>query len=157
MKDSTWMKMAKLIADEESKCISRKVGAVIVKNDRIVSTGYNGTPRKQPNCCDVNAHMVHNGECQNFVSEQAKLDHHEWSLIHELHAEHNAIMYSTPLDRDGAVLYSTLQPCYHCSLLIAGSGIKKVVYAEAYPRTPEAAIDVLINAGVEVIHFGDLT
>lgn len=153
MKDTTWMGIAKLIAQEESKCISRQVGVVIVKNDRIVSTGYNGTPKKQPNCCDVNSHMVHNGECGNFVSDEEKHNHHNWSLLHELHAEHNAILYSTPIDRDGAVLYSTLQPCYHCSLLIAGSGIKKVIYLEEYPRTPKEALNVLINAGVQVEHL----
>lgn len=155
MKHSTWMKIAKDVADE-SKCISHHVGAVIVQNDRIVSTGYNGTPAKQVNCCDHNSHLVHNGELQNWVSEKAKHEHHEWSMHHEIHAEMNALLYSAPKDRVGATLYSTLQPCYTCSLLIAGSGITTVIYEKEYPRTPEAAVSVLNNAGIEVHKLSDL-
>ncbi|ENM2303407.1 deoxycytidylate deaminase [Salmonella enterica] len=155
MKHSTLMKIAKDVADE-SKCISHHVGAVIVQNDRIVSTGYNGTPTKQVNCCDANAHLVHNGELQNWVSDEAKVEHHNWSLMHEIHAEMNALLYSSPKDRIGATLYSTLQPCYTCSLLIAGSGITKVIYEKEYPRTPEQAINVLRNAGIQVHKLSDL-
>lgn len=155
MKHSTWMKIAKVVADE-SKCISHHVGAVIVKDDRIVSTGYNGTPSKQPNCCDVNCKLVHNGEFQKFVSDDAKKEHHDWSLMHEIHAEMNALLYSSPKDRIGATLYSTLQPCYTCSLLIAGSGITTVIYENEYLRTPKEAIAVLKNAGIMVYKLSDL-
>lgn len=154
MKHSTWMKIAYNVADE-SKCISHHVGAVIVNNDRIVSTGYNGTPSKQPNCCDVNEHLVHNKQLQEWVSDDAKVEHHQWSQLHEIHAEMNALLYSSPIDRKGATLYSTLQPCYTCSLLIAGSGIKKVIYDKEYPRTPQEAIAVLKNAGIIVTKLSD--
>jgi dCMP deaminase len=156
MKHTTWMAIANVIAQEESKCISHKVGAVIVKDNRIVSTGYNGTPTKQPNCCDVNKHLVHNGEFQNFVSEEAKHDHHTWSVLNELHAEHNAIMYASPEDRKGATLYCTLQPCQQCSVLIAGSGITKVIYETEYHRTPVASLEVLKRAGIEVIKIEEI-
>ncbi len=155
MKHSTWMNIAKIVGDE-SKCISQHVGAVIVKNDRIVSTGYNGSPSKQENCCDANSHLVHNGEFQNWVSDEAKHEHHDWSQLHELHAEHNALLFSNPVDRDGATLYCTLQPCYVCSLLIAGSGIKRVIYETEYHRTPEQALDVLKNAGIIVERISDI-
>ncbi len=154
MKNSTWMKIAEVVA-EESKCISQHVGAVIVKNDRIISTGYNGSPSGQPNCCDVNQHMVHDGEFQQWISEDVKHDHHQWSQMHELHAEHNAILYSRPEDRHGATMYCTLQPCYMCSLLIAGSGISKVIYRTEYQRTPPEAIAVLKNAGIIVVKLDD--
>ncbi|AXC38820.1 UNVERIFIED_ORG: dCMP deaminase [Escherichia phage CMSTMSU] len=113
---------------EESKCISQKVGCVIVKNNRVLSTGYNGTPSKQPNCCDANEHLVNGGRFQDWVSDDAKHEHHEWSNIHEIHAEMNALLYSSPTERQGATLYTTLQPCYTCSKLIAGSGIARVIY-----------------------------
>lgn len=154
MKHETWMRIAQVVADE-SKCISHHVGAVIVQNDRIVSTGYNGTPSGQANCCDVNAHMVNDGKFQDWVSDADKSAHHDWSLHHEIHAEMNALLYSSPSDRVGATLYSTLQPCYTCSLLIAGSGIKRVVYDKSYPRTPEAAGKVLRDAGIEVFEISD--
>lgn len=155
MKHSTWMKIAYCVADE-SKCISHHVGAVIVKNDRIVSTGYNGTPSKQPNCCDVNAHMVHDGALQQWVSDEAKASHHTWSQLHEIHAEMNALLFSAPVDRVNATLYSTLQPCYTCSLLIAGSGITRVIYDKEYSRTPPEAIAVLKNAGIIVQKLSDI-
>lgn len=154
MKHSTWMKIAYDVADE-SKCISHHVGAVIVKNDRIVSTGYNGTPSKQPNCCDVNSHLVHDKTLQEWVSDEAKAEHHHWSQLHEIHAEMNALLYSAPIDRVGATLYSTLQPCYTCSLLIAGSGISTVIYDKEYLRTPPEAITVLKNAGIEVLSLDE--
>ena len=156
MKHSTWMGIAKLIAENESKCISHKVGAVIVKNDRIVSTGYNGTPSKQPNCCDINSHLVHNGEFQNFVSDEAKHEHHNWSQLNELHAEHNAIMFASPEDRKGSTLYCTLQPCQQCSVLIAGSGISTVVYETEYHRTPQESLNVLIRAGIKVYKLSNM-
>ena len=155
MKHSTWLTIAKAVADE-SKCLSHHVGAVIVNNDRVVSTGYNGTPSKQQNCCDANCHLVHNGEFQNWVSDEAKAEHHTWSLLHEIHAEMNALLYSAPKDRIGATLYSTLQPCYTCSLLIAGSGITRVIYENEYPRTPKEALAVLQNAGIIVQKYSDL-
>lgn len=155
MKHSTWMKIAYNVADE-SKCISHHVGAVIVNNDRVVSTGYNGTPSKQPNCCDVNKHLVNGGKFQMWNTEEAKLAHHNWSQLHEIHAEMNALLYSAPIDRKGATLYSTLQPCYTCSLLIAGSGITRVIYDKEYPRTPAEAGVVLRDAGIEVIKLSDL-
>lgn len=154
MKHSTWMKIAYDVADE-SKCISHHVGAVIVKNDRVVSTGYNGTPSKQPNCCDVNSHLVHDKTLQQWVSDDAKVEHHHWSQLHEIHAEMNALLYCSPLDRVGATLYSTLQPCYTCSLLIAGSGIKRVIYDKEYARTPPEALEVLKKAGILVQTLGE--
>lgn len=156
MKHTTWMGIAKLIAEQESKCISHKVGAVIVKNDRIVSTGYNGSPSKQPNCCDVNKNLVHNGEFQNFVSDESREAHHKWSMLNEIHAEMNALLYASVQDKQDATIYTTLQPCYMCSLLIAGSGIKRVIYEQQYHRTPKEAIDVLKNAGIIVECLYDL-
>lgn len=144
MKDSTLMKIAEAIAENESKCVAHKVGAVLVKDGRIVSTGYNGTPKGAPNCCDIHGNL---GELD---TPEKKAIHHDWSIFNELHAEHNAIMYSTPQDRKGATLYSTLQPCYICSLLIAGSGIERVVYKNEYHRTGEEPLKVLANANVIV-------
>ncbi|AFA44768.1 cytidine/deoxycytidylate deaminase family protein [Klebsiella phage phiKp_21] len=155
MKHKTWLNIAKAVA-EESKCISHKVGAVIVKNNRILSTGYNGTSSGAVNCCDANSHLIHNNEFQNWVSDEAKHEHHEWSNIHEIHAEMNALLYSSPQERQGATLYSTMQPCYTCSKLIAGSGITNVIYEKEYPRTPPEAIEVLKDAGITVNKLSDL-
>jgi dCMP deaminase len=114
-----------------SKCVSKQVGAVIVKNGRILSTGYNGTPSGYTNCCD---HW--NGE---YTSE-----HHEWSKTYEIHAEMNAIIWAA---REGisikdATIYVTLEPCSDCSKNIIASGIKRIVYDKSYEHTNS---DVVTN------------
>jgi dCMP deaminase len=107
-----------------SKCVSKQVGAVIVKDGRILSTGYNGTPSGYTNCCDY-----WDGE---YTSE-----HHEWSKTYEIHAEMNAIIWAA---REGisikdATIYVTLEPCSDCSKNIIASGIKRIVYDKAYEHT----------------------
>lgn len=153
MKHSTWMGIAKLIAEKESKCVAWKVAAIIVKDDRLRSTGHNGTPSKQANCCDVNAHIA---EKVQAGDPNAKHEHHMWAKRHEIHAEINAIMYSAPEERNGATLYCTLQPCEDCAKAIAGSGIKRVVYEQEYHRTPPEAVAILRDAGIEVYKLSDL-
>lgn len=154
MKHSTWMAVAETIAKGESKCISRQVCAIIVQNDRLKSTGHNGTPPGQPNCCDVNAHLLN---VKGIFKDKDHADrHHKWSLKNEIHAEINAIMYCSPEDRKGATLYSTLEPCADCAKAIAGSGITTVIYKQEYPRTPQDARDILKNANIAVHKLSNL-
>ena len=104
-----------------SKCVSKRVGAVIVKNGRILSTGYNGTPAGYTNCCD-------------HWNDEYTSEHHEWSKTYEIHAEMNAIIWAA---REGisiknATIYVTLEPCSDCSKNIIASGIKRIVYDKSY-------------------------
>lgn len=149
MKHETWMNVAHVIAKGESKCISKQVCAIIVKNDRLKSTGHNGTPKGQPNCCDVNTHLLN--EDGVYIRDKATDEHFLWSKQNEIHAEINAIMYASPEERNGATLYTTLEPCEDCAKAIAGSGITTVIYAEEYTRTPQAARDILQRANITVI------
>ena len=107
-----------------SKCVSKQVGAVIVKNGRILSTGYNGTPSGYINCCE-------------YWDNTYTSKHHEWSKTYEIHAEMNAIIWAA---REGisikdATIYVTLEPCSECSKNLIASGIKKIVYAKEYEHT----------------------
>ncbi len=117
-----------------SKCVSKHVGAVIVKNGRILSTGYNGTPPGYINCCD---HW--NGE---YTSE-----HHEWSKTYEIHAEMNAIIWAARegISIEGATIYVTLEPCSECSKNLIASGIKRIVYAKEYEHTNSDTISKFIK------------
>jgi dCMP deaminase len=117
-----------------SKCVSKQVGAVIVKNGRILSTGYNGTPAGYTNCCE------HWGD--QYTSE-----HHEWSKTYEIHAEMNAIIWAA---REGisikdATIYVTLEPCSDCSKNIIASGIKRIVYDKSYEHTNSDIITKFIK------------
>jgi dCMP deaminase len=126
--DKVYLKMA-LTWAELSHCARKKVGAIIVKDDAIISDGYNGTPSGFDNCCEND-----NGETHWYV----------------LHAEANAILKVAKSTNNcsGATLYLTHSPCKDCSKLILQSGIKRLVFREKYRDT--AGIDFLISAGLEV-------
>jgi len=126
--DQRYMRMA-LIWAENSYCSRRKVGAILVKNQMIISDGYNGTPSGFPNHCE---------------------DDNNASLPYVLHAEANAItkVARSGNNSEGATLYVTASPCIECAKLIIQSGIKRVVYNEEYRITD--GIDLLRQAGVQV-------
>lgn len=122
--DATFINIATELANL-SKCVSHHVGCVIVKDGRIVSTGYNGTPSGYIEC-----HQVH---------ETCKDGHREWSAQYEIHAEMNAILFAARngVSVQGSTLYSTLQPCWQCSKNIIQSGVKTIIYKEKYGRLLE--------------------
>ena len=95
-------------------------------------------------------------KCQSLKSELKQLyaKHHEWSAVNEIHAEQNAMMYANRADLQGATLYCTLQPCPTCSVMIAGSGIKRVVYNSYYDRSNNESSKILKKAGVSE-HYVD--
>lgn len=126
-----------------STCIRRKVGAIIVKDDRILSTGYNGAPSGLPNCCDDcercyrSAHNIPSGSC---------LD-----LCYAVHAEQNAIMNAlkTGEDLKGATLFVNTYPCSTCAKLSIQVGIKEIYYIDEYEN--EFTKNMLEEANVRLV------
>jgi len=120
LEDKNFINIAKELASV-SKCVSKKVGAVIVKDGRILSSGYNGTPKGYINCSD-------------YWNNTHQKEHHEWSKTYEIHAEMNAIIYAARkgISIEGASIYVTLEPCSDCSKNIIASGIVKIVYEKSY-------------------------
>lgn len=112
---------------QESNCVSRKVGAVIAKDDRIISTGYNGTPPGFINCCD---------HFPDYDPDTQRQDHHEWSKKYEVHAEMNAIAFAAKHDIgiEDAEIYTILEPCDDCLKNIIAAGIKKIYYVYRYDK-----------------------
>ena len=112
-----------------SHCISMKCGAVAVKNNRIIATGYNGTPTGYINCDEY-------FNCKSLTDKNSpsREQHHTWSNIKEIHAELNIILYCAKngIILDGTTLYSNIQPCIQCTKNLIQSGIIKVVYEEVY-------------------------
>ena len=131
--DLRYIRMAS-IWSENSYCQRRKVGALIVKNQMIISDGYNGTPSGFENVCE---------------------DENNLTKPYVLHAEANAItkIARSNNSSDGATMYVTASPCIECAKLIIQAGIKRVVYSEAYRL--EDGLNLLRRAGVEV-EFLDL-
>ena len=112
-----------------STCGRLKVGAVITKNNRIISTGYNGVPSGLQHCCEI-----HKGI--DFSIPENNDMHKQFSAQYELHAEQNAIVEAAKngIALNGSILYTTVEPCDYCRKLIAQSGIKKVFYRYKYDR-----------------------
>ena len=140
LNDQNFINIAKEIASA-SKCVSKKVGAVIVKNGRILSTGYNGTPSGYVNC---SAH---------WDGEYTK-EHHEWSKTYEIHAEMNAIIWAARegIRINGATIYVTLEPCSDCSKNLIASGIQRIVYDTGYQHTDSDIVSKFIidnNVSIE--------
>ena len=126
--DSRYLRMAR-IWSENSYCQRRRVGALIVKDKRIISDGYNGTPSGFENVCEDEDHLT-----KPYV----------------LHAEANAItkIARSNNNSNGSTLYVTDSPCVECSKLIIQAGIRRVVYAREYRLTD--GIELLRRAGIEV-------
>ena len=129
--DEYFMRIAQEVATR-STCDRKNVGAVIVRDKTILSTGYNGSVRGMPHCDDV-GHFMENGHC-----------------IATVHAEANAIIQAAKngVAVDGADIYITASPCWHCFKLIANSGIKRIFYFEFYRDMH--VIEVAGQAGIEL-------
>lgn len=132
--DRRYLRMARIWA-ENSYCVRRKVGALIVKDKMIISDGYNGTPSGFENICEDE-----NGHTKPYV----------------LHAEANAITKVARIGNssEGSTLYITASPCLECSKLIIQAGIKRVVYNDLYRI--QDGLEILRRAGVECIHIAEI-
>ncbi len=133
LNDKNFINIAKEIA-LASKCVSKQVGAVIVKDGRILSTGYNGTPSGYTNCCE------------HWDGQYTK-DHHDWSKTYEIHAEMNAIIWAARkgISVEGGTIYVTLEPCSECSKNLIASGIKRIVYEKSYEHTNSDIVSQFIK------------
>jgi dCMP deaminase len=135
------MQIARVVATRAT-CPRRSVGAVIVRDRRILTTGYNGAPRGLSHCPpdgplhDWPKGCMQNGHC-----------------IRAVHAEQNAIVQAAlnGVSTRGATLYVTCQPCNHCAKIIVNAGIVKVVFDGPYPD--DFAMEVFREAGLEVLRL----
>lgn len=128
------MQIARDVATRAT-CTRRLVGCVIVRNKRILATGYNGSPPGQPHCTDVGC-LMEDGRC-----------------IRTLHAEQNALIQAAlhGVSTEGATLYGTCRPCHVCARMVVGAGIRRIVY---HGPDPEGwAWDVLTGAEVECVRM----
>ena len=148
MKRPTWdeyfMEMAELTA-KRATCSRRQVGAVIVRDNRAVATGYNGAPRGL-------AHCEEKGGCLREKLGVPSGQRHE--LCRALHAEQNAIISAASMGNaiEGGTIYITHQPCVICAKMIVNAGIKRIVVREGYPD--ELAREILDEAGLVVEQLG---
>jgi dCMP deaminase len=132
--DEYFMNIARVVASR-STCDRKFVGAVIVRDKTILSTGYNGSIRGMPHCSEV-GHMMEDGHC-----------------VATIHAESNAILQAAKngVSIDGASIYVTASPCWSCFKQIANTGMRRIVYGEFYRDT--RIFDVAKSLNIELHHL----
>jgi dCMP deaminase len=129
--DDYFMAVAKIIA-ARGTCDRLYSGTVLVKNKRIIATGYNGSPPGLPHCHDV-GHLMEEGHC-----------------VRTVHGEHNPLLQAAlqgGTSTEGSTLYTKYSPCVHCTKYIIAAGVKRVVMGKVYRNSQ--AVDMLKEAGVE--------
>jgi dCMP deaminase len=132
--DQYFMNIAQVVASR-STCERKFVGAVIVRDRTILSTGYNGSIRGMPHCMDE-GHMMENDHC-----------------VATIHAEANAIIQAAKngVMIDGAMVYVTASPCWNCFKQIANAGVRRIVYGEFY--RDERIFQVAARLGIDLLHL----
>ncbi len=140
-----FMAITELVA-QRSTCIRRKVGAILVRDKRIICTGYNGAPREIRHCLDVG--------CLREQMGVPSGERHE--LCRGLHAEQNAIIQAAlhGVSIDGATLYCTNMPCAICSKMLINAGIVNIYFMEGYADSLSAIM--LDEAGIPYSRLGDM-
>jgi dCMP deaminase len=137
--DEYFLEVAKLVS-RRATCLRRRVGAVIVKDKRILATGYNGAPRGLAHCLDIGC-----------IREKLKIpsgERHE--LCRALHAEQNALIQASlyGVSLKDSTLYATNQPCIICAKMLINAGIKEIVISDGYPD--KMAMDFFNEAKIKV-------
>ena len=137
--DEYFLKMTLIVA-ERSTCLRRQVGAVLVRDKRILATGYNGAPKGLPHCAEVG--------CLRDELNVPSGERHE--LCRALHAEMNALLQCAVhgISTEGSTLYGTNQPCSLCAKMLINAGVRRVVVLAGYPD--EMAEEMFRQAGVEL-------
>ncbi|NCC81641.1 MAG: cytidine deaminase [Clostridia bacterium] len=142
--DAYFLDISRLVSSR-STCLRRKVGAVLVKDNHILTTGYNGAPRGLEHCLD-----------RGCIREQKGIpsgERHEF--CRGIHAEQNALIQAAVhgVSIEGSTLYCTNFPCALCSKLIINAKVKKIVYVEGYPD--DLAKELLAESDVELLQLGE--
>jgi len=142
--DSYFMQLAQMVA-QRSTCLRRQVGAVMVKDQQILSTGYNGSPSGLQHCDEVG--------CLRQSLGVPSGERHE--ICRAVHAEQNALVQAAKhgVAIAGADLYCTHQPCVLCTKLLINGGIRRVVYTHSYPD--QLALAMAIEAGLEFLQIAE--
>lgn len=144
--DEYFLKLSQIVA-ERATCDRGKSGCVIVKDKRILATGYVGSPPGQPHCDDV-GHLM-----KKVFDEDGNVSQH---CARTIHAEQNAIVQAAKngTSIDGSTIYVKMEPCRTCAMMIISSGIKKVVCEKKYHAAQETR-DMFKDAGVDLVVLSD--
>ncbi|HGJ65707.1 TPA: cytidine deaminase [bacterium] len=140
--DDYFMEITRLVS-KRSTCLRRHVGAVIVRDKRILATGYNGAPKGLAHCLEIGCLREKMGVPSGQMHE----------LCRGLHAEQNAIIQAAlfGVSIENSQIYTVTQPCVVCAKMIINAGIKRIIYDNPYPD--ELAEQMIKEAGIELVNI----
>jgi len=140
--DDYFMQLTRLVATR-STCLRRQIGAILVKDKRILATGYNGAPRGMKHCLEIGCIRDKMGIPSGTRQE----------ICRAVHSEQNAVIQCAVygVSSEGSTMYITNQPCTICTKMLINAGIKRIVYENPYPD--EFAISLLKESGVELVQW----
>jgi dCMP deaminase len=167
--DTTWLLFARMMADRHSNCASKSVACVIVKDEKPISIGINGTPSQHVNCNEIylkQEGILYTSRSDHPITEESserngilfyrcenQEEHHVWSKQHEFHAEINALgkLSADSTSARHEIAYVKHSPCHACSLALIASNIDRVVYSTGYEYGDR--LNLMRQSGIEVIHL----
>jgi len=140
--DEYFMDLAFTVA-ERATCSRRHVGAILVKDKKLMGTGYNGSPSGVDDCYEQGCLIEHYHE--NEIEKER--------CIRTIHAEVNLMLFTDRADREGATVFVTDSPCYNCAKMLANSGIKEVVYERVYEKDHPKVKELFTDANITYREF----
>lgn len=135
------------MAATRSRCSRRQVGAVLVQGKKLLGTAYNGAPMGVPDCSEEGCMIAEDVEMVQQADGSVEMVKKQ-RCIRTIHAEQNLLLFTDRVDREGATIYVTDQPCWTCANMIANSGVKEVVYHRAYQKDSDKVVKLMEQCGI---------
>lgn len=137
------------MASTRSQCHRRKVGAVLVQGKKLLGSAYNGAPMGVPDCAEAGCMLVTEYDVSHTADGEESIVKKQ-RCIRTIHAEQNLLLFTEPIDRKGATVYVTDEPCWTCANMLANSGITEIVYDRAYPKDSERVAKLMALKGIVI-------
>lgn len=129
------------MASTRSRCLRRKVGAVLVQGKKLMGTAYNGAPMGVEDCSEAGCMLVEEYE-QQIPGDPSSLRKKE-RCVRTIHAEQNLLLFTDQIDREQSSVYVTDQPCWTCANMLANSGITEIVYHRPYLKDHDKVVELM--------------
>lgn len=143
--DTYFMDIA-YMASTRSRCTRRHVGAVLVQGKKLLGTAYNGAPMGVPDCSEAGCMIAEQYEVEMVDGKERVVKKER--CIRTIHAEQNLLLFTDRIDREGATVYVTDQPCWTCANMLANSGVTEIVYHRLYPKDSDKVSRLMEQKGI---------
>ncbi|WP_195572643.1 deoxycytidylate deaminase [Paenibacillus sp. 1001270B_150601_E10] len=144
--DTYFMDIAYMVSTR-SQCPRRHVGAVLVQGKKLLGTAYNGAPMGVPDCSEAGCMIAEQFELVTHPDGTEEMVKKE-RCIRTIHAEQNLLLFTDRMDREGATVYVTDQPCWTCANMLANSGVKEIVFHRPYPKDTDKVTAMMNQLGI---------